>query len=104
MTGDDMATQFVANFQRAFEVQLAAFIPDALCGFGDSFSAGINSEPAFTLVHHCQAAAGTGDGRAEIDAVHIIAGADNDAEVAALLGLADSADVSDYACEHGVAS
>ena len=45
MAGDDMAAEFVADLQRAFEVQAAASGPHALRGAGDGFAGNVDREP-----------------------------------------------------------
>ena len=69
--------------------------------FETRFLADIDREPVLALVDHRQAGARAGDRRAEVDRVHVVAAADGQPQVAALLDAADGADVGDDAGEHG---
>ncbi|APH54300.1 Hypothetical protein GbCGDNIH9_8488 [Granulibacter bethesdensis] len=63
MAGDDMAAQFIPDFQGAFEVDHAVLPPASQRCFGERFCRYIGYECGITgKLNHRQAAAGTGNG------------------------------------------
>src|SRR3546814_13725437 len=107
MAGDDMAAKLVADLQRAFEVEAAPRVPHPRRGARERFGARIDREPAaravalrvHALVDDRETRARAGDRGADIDAAHVIGGADNEPCVAAVLMGPDGADVGDEAGE-----
>ena len=104
MAGDDMPAEFVAELQRALEVEAAALASTCPCAVRAMVSAETStanqSGPLSTTVRHTPEQA--------IDAPRsiaggVVAGGDRDAQVAALLDARDRADVGDDAGEHRVA-
>src|SRR3546814_9444395 len=100
MAGDDMPAQFVADAQRALQVEPAADVPHARRGARQRLGARVDREPARrpvaafvdAFIDDGQAGARTGDRRAQRNAVAIIGGADDQPRAAAILAPADRAD------------
>ena len=70
----------------------------------DVFGRGIDGEPVGPEFHRRQAAAGAGDGRADVDPRGIKRGGDPQPHIAALLGRSDGADGGDDSGKHQVRS
>ena len=81
-------------------LSLRALAPAIGGGLRDRLARDVDGEPVLALVDDGQAHAGAGDGGAEVDPVEIVARADDQPQVAALLGAAHGADVGDDPGEH----
>src|SRR5690606_30695471 len=101
MAGDNMPAKLVPDFQGAFEIELAFFCPHGSGGFRYTLCRNIDREPVCALVHDRKARPGTGDGCADIDAVHVIMAGYGQPQVAAFLHFANGANIGNYACKHG---
>src|SRR3546814_12637964 len=93
MAGDDMPAKLVADAERAFEVEAPADVPHARRGARQRLGTRIDREPAGrtvtgfidTFVDNGQAGTRTGDGSTQVDAAHVISGADDEPCIAAIL-------------------
>src|SRR6185369_542975 len=100
MAGDDMAPKLVAQTESAFKVELRSLTPASGGGFGNCLARHVDREPVVALVDHGQTDARAGDRRAEVDGIEVVTGANDQPEIAALLGAPDGADVGDDPGEH----
>src|SRR3546814_19427615 len=108
MAGDDMPAKLVADAERAFEVEAPADVPHARRGARQRLGTRIDREPAGrtvtgfidTFVDNGQAGTRTGDGSAQVDAAHVINGADDEPCIAALPAREDGDAFDDRSGEH----
>jgi len=85
MAGDDMPAQLVPNLQRPFQIDPSSGGELAGGGAGKRFSRNIDCKLVIALVDHRQADPRTGNRGAHIDAAHVIAAFDFDAQVTTLI-------------------
>ena len=88
VAGDDMSAQFIAQFERGFEVELRAGRPQSRHGADLRFARDIDREPGMAgspaAFNHRQAHARTGNRRADGDLRGIVGARDDRAQVALL--------------------
>src|SRR6266481_7337912 len=107
MSGDDMAAQFVADLQGAFEIELCSGDPMLRGGHAERFGGGIDIEPGLAALDargdHREANAVAGDRSAVRDGGAVVAASDPQPVQLALRRWRqadDLADVGDYTGEH----
>ena len=100
MARHNMAAQFIANFQRTFQIEPTILRPHAARRFGNSFRRCIHGKPIRPLINNRQADARTRNGSPQIHARHVIAALDDQPQVAALFNCCDRANIRDYAGKH----
>ena len=83
MAGDDMAAQFVADLQRAFQIDARAVLPVAHIGETDRLGRGIDREPGASAIQPVSTTvrqiAGAGDRGADRDRGAVVAARNGDA-------------------------
>ena len=100
MARHNMAAQFIANFQRALQIEPTALRPHTACRFGNGFRRCIHGKPICPLIDDSQADARTGNGSPQIHPRHVIAALDDQPQVAALFHCCDRANIRNDAGKH----
>ncbi|GMA73820.1 hypothetical protein GCM10025880_02370 [Methylorubrum aminovorans] len=105
MAGDEMAAEFVAELERALEIDPRALAPGTDRGAGQGLGGGIDREAAAGPVRlhrdGREAGAGAGDRGAERNSSGIVGALDDDpAQALGALHRDDAADIGDEPGEH----
>ena len=104
MAIDEMATEFIAEFQRQFDIDSRAGLPIAEVRLVERLTRSFDHEAVCLFLDYGETTAGTGDRGTDGNRLHVMPGANHKAPVARLAAGGNRnnlADIGNNTCKHG---